>query len=236
MTWVPLDDKFPTHPKVIAVGGDAAWLYVCGLCWTNSNLTGGRIPKSLVPRLCDRRQPMKLARALCDAALWHDRGDHFEVHDWERWNQPATEAKARRDHAQAAAMKRWYDSHGNRKPTSAVSTDRASTELPEDLAIAGAVGLVAQRRHALRSEPIPSGKRRDAWLVKAAANAYMEHADDLASWAAEGLDPTEMADRLEPVRTTSPRPYVVPDLPDPPKDDTVKAAIGAGRAAVRRMP
>lgn len=107
MTWANVDDLFPEHPKVLAAGGDAAWLYVCGLCFTNRNLTEGRIPKAVVPRLSDRKGPMHLAQKLVDVALWHDQGDHFTIHDWEKYNENADEVKARKEHARNAARARW---------------------------------------------------------------------------------------------------------------------------------
>lgn len=113
MTWANVDDLFPEHPKVLAAGGDAAWLYICGLCFTNRNLTEGRIPKAVVPRISDRKGPMRLAKVLVDVGLWHDHGDHFAIHDWQKYNESAEEVKARKEHARHAAKVRWS---GGKKP------------------------------------------------------------------------------------------------------------------------
>lgn len=110
-----LDYLFPDHPKVVAAGGDAAWLYVCGLCYCGRHLTDGRIPKPAVPRLSDRRSPGRLAARLVAAGLWHDEGDHYRVHDWEEHNMAAEairaqrgeRATARSEAARKAARARW---------------------------------------------------------------------------------------------------------------------------------
>jgi hypothetical protein len=115
MTWANVDDLFPEHPKVLAAGGDAGWLYICGLCFTNRNLTEGHIPKAVVPRISDRKAPMKLAQRLVDVGLWHDKGDYYVIHDWDKYNENADEVKARKEHARTAARARWA---GKPKPPS----------------------------------------------------------------------------------------------------------------------
>lgn len=82
-TYVRVNDGLPEHRKIVAVGGDAAWLYVCGIAYCSRNLTDGLIPKGVVPRLSDRKQPAKLAAKLTRARLWHDAG-----HDCKRCVQP----------------------------------------------------------------------------------------------------------------------------------------------------
>lgn len=104
MPWVYLDDRFPDHPKVEAAGGDAAWLYVAGLCYVNRNLTAGHIPETTVPRLTDRRRPTQLADRLVDAGLWERRDSGLFVHDYEAQNRSAM---ARRAKAKKAAAARW---------------------------------------------------------------------------------------------------------------------------------
>lgn len=85
-TYVRLNDGLPEHRKIVAAGGDAAWLYICGLAYASRNLTDGIIPKAVVPRLSDRKQPAKLAAKLTKVRLWHDTG-----HDCKRCPQPDTD-------------------------------------------------------------------------------------------------------------------------------------------------
>jgi hypothetical protein len=82
MTWVRLDDQFPDHPKVVAAGAQATWLYISGLCYCSRQLTDGRIPKPIVPRLTDLRKPYDLAERLVVVGLWRDEPGCYVVHDY----------------------------------------------------------------------------------------------------------------------------------------------------------
>lgn len=125
MTWANVDDLFPEHPKVIKAGGDAAWLYICALCFTNRNLTEGRIPKAVVPRLSDRKAPMRLAKRLVDVGLWHDEGDAFVIHDWDKYNEGAEKVKARKEQARNAARAKWSKHAQSNANSTAPSTAHA---------------------------------------------------------------------------------------------------------------
>jgi hypothetical protein len=104
MAWVYLDDQFFDHPKIARAGGDAAWLFVCGLGYVRRHETAGRIPKAQVTRLSDRKAPNKLAQVLVDVNLWEDDGDFYLVHDYHQWNKPQESRSAA---GRKAAMARW---------------------------------------------------------------------------------------------------------------------------------
>ena len=81
--WIRIDDTFPSHPKVIAAGPRAAWLYVCSLCYANRHLTDGWLPASILPVLAPGvRQPKTLANTLVSAGLWEARDGGWQVHDY----------------------------------------------------------------------------------------------------------------------------------------------------------
>jgi hypothetical protein len=82
-TYIKMSDSLPEHRKIVAAGGDAAWLHVCALAYASRNLTDGFIPSAYLPQLSDRRQPAKLAAKLCEVCLWHAPG-----HDCKRCPQP----------------------------------------------------------------------------------------------------------------------------------------------------
>lgn len=133
MTWFKLDDQFPDHPKVVAAGGDAAWLHVCGCCYAAKHETNGKVPKNIVPRLSDRKNPMKLAGALVDAGLWHDLGDEYEIHDFLEYNPSKAELDSKRKaKAMAGAMgaaKRW----GSQLPSQSHSSSHPGPNAPDPL-------------------------------------------------------------------------------------------------------
>lgn len=104
MGWVYLDDGFVDHPKVDAAGGDAGWLYVCGLSYARRTGSEGKVPKHRLARLSDRENAVELAARLVKVGLWLERKDHYEIHDYGIWN---AKAEKRRVQAKAAARKRW---------------------------------------------------------------------------------------------------------------------------------
>lgn len=98
MAWVRLEDTFPEHPKIAEVGGDAAWLHVCGIAYCNRNLTDGFIPDGALGQLSDRRSPRKLAQKLDAVGIWHRDPDRrgYVVHDYLDYNPTRAEVEAER--------------------------------------------------------------------------------------------------------------------------------------------
>lgn len=100
MAYLNIDDEFPDHPKVDALGDGAFRLHVAGLAYAARNLTDGAVPEQRVPRLTPAYKPAHLAE-LVRAGLWH-RGGHgcgtetcpagkageLVVHDYLQWNKP----------------------------------------------------------------------------------------------------------------------------------------------------
>lgn len=140
-TYIKMSDRLPEHRKIAAVGGDAGWLYICGLGYASRNLSDGHIPKALVARLSDRKQPAKLAAKLIDVELWHEAGhackrcpqppsDEYVIHDYlehQRSSEQVAEIKAKR----AAAGKRGGNkkaSNAKQKPSKLLGTGYASAQ------------------------------------------------------------------------------------------------------------
>lgn len=113
MAWVYLDDQFPDHPKIVLAGGDAGWLWACGLAYVRRYNTDGLIPKAQVPKLSDRKNPLKLARRLVEVGLWEERGEHYAFHDYGQWNKPQA---SRSEAARKAAQTRWGRQQSNAPP------------------------------------------------------------------------------------------------------------------------
>lgn len=90
MAWAKIDDQFADHPKVIAAGPLAGWLYVCGLTYCARLLTDGFIPTGQVRKLADLDRAMDLAHTLVEVGLWEEVGGGFLVHDYLEYN-PARE-------------------------------------------------------------------------------------------------------------------------------------------------
>jgi hypothetical protein len=96
MPWIRLDDQFPDHPKVIAAGPMAAWLYVCGIGYCNRLLTDGLIPKGQVRKLADVDEAMALAARLVEVGLWEEVESGYRIHDFLDYQPSAEQVKAER--------------------------------------------------------------------------------------------------------------------------------------------
>lgn len=105
MSWVKLDDTFPEHPKVVTAGGDAAWLHVCALAYCNRHpKLSGLVPREMLGRLSDRKNPNALAARLVTVGLWDDDPSGWRIHDYHEF-QPTAEKieELRRKRAEAGA-------------------------------------------------------------------------------------------------------------------------------------
>jgi hypothetical protein len=123
MPWVRIDDQLSDHPKIVAAGPDAAWLYIAGLCYASRYLTDGFIPEAQVRRLTDIKSPIAAAKRLVDVGLWDEVEGGYMVHDYLEYNYDANTVKERR-RRNAERQSRWR----NKKEESDVSTDDVSNE------------------------------------------------------------------------------------------------------------
>lgn len=128
MTWVKLDDDFYQHPKVVRVGPLGLALQVAALCYSNHNGTRGHLPYGIVPRLlcldgiglAEKTDPARpfsvghdpdaaeVAGWLVEAGIWIDQGDSYLIHDYDVYQTPPDDLKAKRSEAgRKGAAKRW---------------------------------------------------------------------------------------------------------------------------------
>lgn len=82
MPWVRIDENFPEHPKVVAAGEDAAWLFVCALGYCNRHLTDGVVPAGALRLLTGHKTPQRLAARLVDVGLFEPHEEGYLVHDF----------------------------------------------------------------------------------------------------------------------------------------------------------
>lgn len=124
MPWVRVDDGFTDHPKVMAAGPAASWLYVCGLTYSARLLTDGFIPASQVRKLADLENAGALADTLVRVGLWQRCDGGFRIHDYHDYNPTAEKVKA--DRAAAAERMRKVRSgevHANSERTNGERSD-----------------------------------------------------------------------------------------------------------------
>lgn len=100
MPWAKLDDGFTDHPKVMAAGPLASWLFVCGLTYSARMLTDGFIPTTQVRKLADLDNAMALADRLVEVGLWERCDDGFLIHDYLEYQPSAEKVRTERKAAQ----------------------------------------------------------------------------------------------------------------------------------------
>ena len=82
MAWIKIDDQFRNHPKVLAAGPLACWLYVCGLCYVAKHDTGDFIPTKSLAGLAGDRANENLDIRLLEARLWSPAPGGYRILDW----------------------------------------------------------------------------------------------------------------------------------------------------------
>jgi hypothetical protein len=128
-TYVKVHDGLPDHPKIIEAGGEAGWLYICGLAYASRQLTDGVIPKRLVPRLTDGSKPEASASALLRVGLWHEglhecprcpraAPDTYVIHDYMEHQRSASEVADLRAKRSAAGQRGGRRSGESRRAAS----------------------------------------------------------------------------------------------------------------------
>jgi hypothetical protein len=143
----------PEHPKILEVGGDAGWLWICMLAYARRNKTDGIVPVAMVGRISDRKQPMKLAAKLIKERLAHESGHdckdcvqplpgNYILHGYPSWQGTvaAEEASVAAEEATRGAKsdggvygnhRRWHVTRGITDPSCefcATSLDRSESE------------------------------------------------------------------------------------------------------------
>lgn len=135
MTWVRIYNTLPSNPKVLMAGERAAWLYVCGLCYSNEHLTDGFIARHVLPVAAPGvKHTEALARQLVVAGLWHEVDGGWQTHDYGDHQRSAAEIRERRARdaerkatARSAGSPRGQTADAERSPQG-VRGDRSRVE------------------------------------------------------------------------------------------------------------
>lgn len=101
--WVRLDDRFHSHPKVLAAGNAAAGLYARSLAYSGEYRTDGFIPDAFLTR----DDELELAERLVNVRLWKRQRHGYVIPDWTDYNPTRRELEERSDRARAASRARW---------------------------------------------------------------------------------------------------------------------------------
>lgn len=132
-TYVRVDDHLDENPKIERAGEDAAWLYICGLCYCGRNLTDGVIPKSKVPKLVSGRVASRV-KALLAEGLWMEDENNYIVHDYlsHQRSREQIENERRTARERAAKSRRSHGARSSevRKPEAEADTESKAVTPP----------------------------------------------------------------------------------------------------------
>lgn len=147
--WVKLEDDIFTHPKILAAGAPASFMFIASLCWSKHNRTAGAIPEYALRVLASNidvseSQARELADRLCgvrgpgsEAGLWEMTLEGWAIHDWGYWQAPEDDRRVRTAMAarKANARRRALtpDKAGNYSSQSVTCDDVSRLELEEEL-------------------------------------------------------------------------------------------------------
>lgn len=124
MVWVRLADDFTDHPKVVAAGPLAGWLYVCGLTYSNRYLTDGFVPSGQVRRMADVDDALGLADRLVEVGLWEVVEGGYLIHDYHGYQPSAEDVKRERE--ETARRQAEYRARKRNGASNGVTNDERS--------------------------------------------------------------------------------------------------------------
>ena len=90
MTWIKLDDGFPTNPKILPLSDAAFRLYIEGLCYSGKYLTDGFLNEAIVRRLGDPTE-------LVEAGIWESIEGGFQILNYTEYQTPKAEVEKKRE-------------------------------------------------------------------------------------------------------------------------------------------
>jgi hypothetical protein len=143
MSWVKIDDKAWSHPKIAGLNGNAVRLWLFALCWIAEHGTDGDLPKIALRVLGHR--PVDAA-ALVSAGLWIETATGWRVHDYLVYQPSAADVRAQREAKSAAGRSGGLKSGASRRE----ATPKQVLQENE----AAASGLV-ERKRTPEPEPEP---------------------------------------------------------------------------------
>lgn len=99
MTWMKIEDSLPEDPQSIEIGEDACWLFVCAIAYCSRNLTDGKLPKNVVPRLTSKRNVAALTKKLLAIGWLREEGGEYVVVNYLKYQRSKAEVVQDREYA-----------------------------------------------------------------------------------------------------------------------------------------
>ncbi len=109
MAWAKFDDRWATHPKLLAAGLEAKGLDASGICYAAGQETDGFVPDTaLIILAAGHRHVDRVAQRLVDVGRWirDEERKGYVIHDFDVYNFTRAQGEAKR--AKAAERKAAY--------------------------------------------------------------------------------------------------------------------------------
>lgn len=132
MSWYRVDAPMPRHEKYAPLSDVEFRLAITAGAWCAEHMTDGFIPKKMVQTLTRAPSGKKLASAiksLLDAKIWHDKGEHYELHDFLDWNLSKAQWQARVSAGAAGGRAKAAKRSEEREPSGRPPPDNDSKRL-----------------------------------------------------------------------------------------------------------
>ena len=133
MTWIKLDTRIRSHPKLQAIS-DRSWrYYVCSLCYAADYRTDGLIPNAVLSHVDpEAKRPRSTAEQLVSAGLFEQVDGGYQIHDYGDYQQSSEQIRADENGAsRAQAPARAHTAAPAR--TRSRGRARAQARPPEDV-------------------------------------------------------------------------------------------------------
>ena len=104
MTWIKLEDTFPSNPKIATLSDREFRLYNHALCWCGLHLTDGSIPSQIVNKL-GIKNASKHAQKLVENGLWIRVEDGYLIHDYLKHQTSKAQAEQEKETNRLRAQK-----------------------------------------------------------------------------------------------------------------------------------
>lgn len=132
MPFARFDDDTYDHPKIVAAGPLAAWLWASSIMYANRYLTDGYIPSAVARRLVDVDDPSRVATRLVEVGLWERAEGGYRVHDFGKYQPSSVAVKAEREKnaERVAAWRERQKSGQHTARSNGVTNDRTCSRSP----------------------------------------------------------------------------------------------------------
>lgn len=132
MAWVRIHDGAMGNLKILRLSDSAFRLWIRGLCYCQTHLTDGLIPREALRSLeAKRRDVDMLNSVLVDgrAPLWESHAIGFKVHDYLLWNDCREKVQERQEKAKER-KDAWMERRKNGVRNGVLNTSPLSTTKP----------------------------------------------------------------------------------------------------------